>query len=276
MLREVGRFQHCATYSSEARQSEAPQPNKRNSHAPGEGSLLVLTVSADAFLVEMCRKMVTVAVAVMRGWLTEPQLEFLLATEELIPTVPTAPLTSLCLSNLTFRRCFPQPPAWLSPAQEEAHTVWKDALMQREVQQLDCAAFDTWLTTAVRPWAEAAAALLAATSPSAGPALDLPARLRGLPAMPSEHQACYTRVLELLREADRGGAWPETSEGRSKVIQRETLVEQGPPSPPARSPGAHIAQPPWMWEADEGVLSRSVRCRIGWGNLLATPFSRSF
>ena len=82
--------------------------------------------------------------------------------------------------------------------------------------------------TRVRAVAEAVAALLAGASPSAGPALDLSARLRGLPAMPSEHQEGYTRVLELLREADRGGAWPETSEGRSKVIQRETLVEQGP------------------------------------------------
>jgi len=74
--------------------------------------------------------------------------------------------------------------------------------------------FDAWLAESVRPWARRAGADLRADLPHPAPG---PAAIPELPAVPVEHQGAYGRVLELLRRADRGGAWPETSEGRSKV-----------------------------------------------------------
>ena len=37
----------------------------------------------------------------------------------------------------------------------------------------------------------------------------------------------YSRVLQLLIEADKSGQWPATSTGRQKVITDDTLVENG-------------------------------------------------
>jgi len=77
--------------------------------------------------------MVTVAVAVMRGWLLDGELESILASEGYVANIPPAPLTVLCQSNLTYKRCFPQPPSWLTTEQTAIHAVWKEALYQREV-----------------------------------------------------------------------------------------------------------------------------------------------
>jgi len=186
------------------------------------GGLCTLSVAADALLAGQFRAMAGLSIAVQRGLLPQEYIGMAL-NDELLAPVPAIPKGTEYLSGCVFLKNY----HWLlQPLMEgEAAQVWRRHVQAKLASQTSHL-FSSWFDSSLVPvcssgckaaekWRRSQHQLSIEHFTSAAPA-----ELLGPPIE-------YIATLQLLREIDVSGRWPEISTGRMKVIKSSTLSENG-------------------------------------------------